>query len=424
MTRLGDGLAVTRLGGGLAWWIWSLAVVFVIYVFSFQTGYSVVNSGVQKDVGLSVSQVATIAAVYTWAFALCQFFGGALLDRLGSRKVLPLSIALVTVGVFMFANAGSYGLLLLSQVIVAIGSCTAFVGAGYIGGQWFGMAKFGFMFGLVAMGSALASAFALNIFEAVLGSITWRTLFNIYGAIGVVILALSAIYVRNPAPVEGGMNKGIGDFFASVIGDIAKVAAIGHVWIVSFIGAAQFGVMLALGVVWMPKVLMAHGLSQSTAGFVSSLLWLGQAAGNLVFPTWSSRIRSRKLLLILGSAMTFTSLLALVYLPSIGRSLAVFLCFTLGFASACNMLAFSTVADVMKPSQIGTSAAIVNGITFIVGGILISRPGMRIGLGIDAGIEPRSLQLVQFASRPLLATLAIALALALYMKETYPKSQR
>jgi hypothetical protein len=53
----------------------------------------------------------------------------------------------------------------------------------------------------------------------------------------------------------------------------------------------------------------------------------------------------------------------------------------------------------MKPSQIGTSAAIVNGIAFIVDGILISRPGMRVGLEIDAGIEPPSLELVQFASR-------------------------
>jgi hypothetical protein len=56
----------------------------------------------------------------------------------------------------------------------------------------------------------------------------------------------------------------------------------------------------------------------------------------------------------------------------------------------------------MKPSQIETSAAIVNGITFVVGGILISRPGMRIGLGLEAGIEPQSLALVQFASRPCL----------------------
>src|SRR5580698_8504031 len=101
----------SRLGSGLAWFVWILAVAFVVYLFSFQTGYSIVNSSVQKDVGLSVGAVAPIAAVYTWVFAICQFFGGALLDRLGSRKVLPISIALVMIGVFVFANAQSYGML-------------------------------------------------------------------------------------------------------------------------------------------------------------------------------------------------------------------------------------------------------------------------------------------------------------------------
>lgn len=410
-------------GGARGWWIWSLAVAFVIYTFSFQTGYSIVNAGVQRDVGLSVSQVATIAAVYTWSFALCQFFGGALLDRLGSRKVLPASLALVTVGVFAFGNAGSYSMLLLSQVVVAIGSCTAFVGAGYIGGQWFGMARFSVMFGLVAVCSGLVSAFALNLFEAVLGSVSWRTLFNIYGVVGIVLAALSAKYIRNPVPVTGGGNTGIGEFFSSVIRDIAQVTRIGHVWLASIVGAALFGVMLALGVVWMPKVLMIHGLTQSEAGFVSSLLWLGSAAGNLVFPRWSDRIKRRRLPMIVGSAVVLTCLLALLYVPDVERGLAIILCLTLGFASAANMLSFSTVADVMKPSQIGTSAAIVNGITFIVGGILISRPGMRIGWGIDAGIEPQSLALAQYASWPLVALLVIAFALPFFMKETYPGSK-
>ena len=76
------------------------------------------------------------------------------------------------------------------------------------------------------------------------------------------------------------------------------------------------------------------------------------------------------------------------------------------------MLAFSTAADVVQPSQIGTSAAIVNGIMFIVGGIMISRPGVRIGLGIDAGIEPKSLELAQYASRPLMLAIVVALAIA------------
>jgi hypothetical protein len=60
---------------------------------------------------------------------------------------------------------------------------------------------------------------------------------------------------------------------------------------------------------------------------------------------------------------------------------------------------------------------------FIVGGIMISRPGMRIGLGLDAGIDPGSLEIAQFATRPLLVSLVIALVVAAIMRETYPRKQ-
>jgi MFS family permease len=412
----------SRLGNGLAWFVWILAVAFVVYLFSFQTGYSIVNSSVQKDVGLSVAQVATIAAVYTWVFAICQFFGGALLDRLGARKVLPVSIALVVIGVFVFANARSYEMLLLSQVIVATGSCTGFVGAGYVGGQWFGMAKFSFMFGLVQVMAALTSAFSVNIIEGVLSVTTWRRLFNVYGVIGIVLLIVGAMYIRNPKPVAGGMDKGIGEFFSSVIGGMLEVAKIGHIWLASIIGAATFGVLLALGVVWMPKLLMVHGLSQSAAGFGSSMLWLGLAAGSAVIPWWSDQMKGRKLPIILGNIVQLIALLLLVYVPNVGSMLAIVLCFIFGFFNASHMLSFSTAADVVQPSQIGTSAAIVNGIMFIVGGIMISRPGVRIGMGIESGIEPKSLDLAQYASLPLLVALALAVVLSFFMKETYPKS--
>jgi MFS family permease len=247
-------------------------------------------------------------------------------------------------------------------------------------------------------------------------------LFNVYGVLGIVLLVLGAIYIRDPRPIVGGMDRGIGEFFTSVLKSMAEVAKIGHVWIASIIGAAQFGVMLALGVVWMPKLLMVHGASQSAAGFGSSMLWLGLAAGSAIVPWWSDHIKGRKLPIILGGAVQLACLLALLYIPGLGTSLAITLCFIFGFANAAHMLAFSTAADVVQPSQIGTSAAIVNGIMFIVGGILISRPGVRIGLGIDAGIEPKSLELAQYASWPLLAALVIALGLSFFMKETYPRS--
>src|SRR5262245_30007496 len=115
-----------QLGGAWAWFVWALAVAFVVYYFSFQTGYAITNNSVQKDAGLSPAQVATVAAMYTWVFAVCQFLSGPLLDRLGAGKVIPPAIALVTIGIFLYANARSYEMLLLSQFIIAVGACTGF----------------------------------------------------------------------------------------------------------------------------------------------------------------------------------------------------------------------------------------------------------------------------------------------------------
>lgn len=414
--------AAPPLGGGMAWWVWTLAVVFVVYLFSFQTGYSVVNPSVQKDVGLTIGQVSTIAAVYTWVFALCQFFGGALLDRLGSRLVLPISIALVTVGIFIFANARSFEMLLLSQVVVAVGSCTGFVGAGYVGGQWFGMAKFSFMFGLVQLVASLTSAVSVNLISMALAAVDWRGLFNYVGVFGILLFVVGAIYIRNPAPVVSGAREGVGEFFANVIKSMAEVARIGHVWIASLIGAAMFGVMLAAGVVWAPKLLMVHGLTQSIADLGASMLWLGLAAGSAVVPKWSDVIQRRKLPMLAGGALQLLAFLALLYLPSVGTGMAMVACFLFGFGNASHMLAFSTAADVVKPQQIGTSAAIVNGIMFIVGGIMISRPGARIGLGLDAGLQMHTIELARYAALPLLVALVLAVVLALVMKETYPRT--
>jgi hypothetical protein len=44
---------------------------------------------------------STAARTADWDFAYCQFLSGALLDRLG----IPVSIALVRLGIFAFAHA-------------------------------------------------------------------------------------------------------------------------------------------------------------------------------------------------------------------------------------------------------------------------------------------------------------------------------
>jgi hypothetical protein len=97
---------------------------------------------------------------------------------------------------------------------------------------------------------------------------------------------------------------------------LVDVAKIGHVWVAGGVGGALFGVLLALGVVWGPKLLMVRGASESTAAMGSSMLWLGLAVGSAVVPWWSDRIRARKLPTVLGTVVQLVALSLLVYVST------------------------------------------------------------------------------------------------------------
>jgi Major Facilitator Superfamily len=324
--------------------------------------------------------------------------------------------------VFMFANAKSFEMLLLSQAVLAIGSCTGFVGAGYIGGQWFGMAKFSLMFGLVQVVAALTSSVSQNAIELALGNMTYPALFNYVGFFGIGLFILGVLFIRNPTPVASTSHGGVIGFLSAVSRSLFDVGKNPRVLMVSLIGALLFGVLLSLGVVWAPKLLMVRGATETAATLGSSLIWLGLAAGSAIIPWWSDRIRARKRPIITLTFVQLTAFALLVYAPGLGNTVDLALCFVIGFANANHMLAFSAAADVVEPRQIGTSAAIVNGSMFIVGGIMISRPGVRADRAIELGIEPGTMDMLQYAALPLVIALAIALVLALAMKETHPSA--
>lgn len=71
-----------ELGGARAWTVWTIAVIFVVWLFNVQTGYAIVNNSVAKTLNLNIEQVGLIAGV----FAVAQLFSGALLDNWAAAK--------------------------------------------------------------------------------------------------------------------------------------------------------------------------------------------------------------------------------------------------------------------------------------------------------------------------------------------------
>jgi MFS family permease len=400
-----------------AWAAWSVAVLFVLYLFGFQTGYSAVNASIQNDLGLSVVQLGAIAATYTWSFAIVQLFGGALLDRLGARRVLLPAIAAFTAGVFVFASGRSFAGLILAQIILALGACVGFVGAGYVGGKWFGMAKFSFMFGLVQCAASLFSAVNQNLLSFAVGRLDWRTLCVWSGVLGIAIFVVALAFLRDPDPVPAPNKISVTSLLREVCASLVQVAKSAHVWVAAAFGALSFGTLLAAGVVWAPKLMLARGLPADVAGLSASVLWLGVAIGCIVIPWWSDAVARRKLPAAAGIALQLAALVALVYLPQLAPPVAITCWLIFGFGAAAHMLAFSAAGDVVKLELIGTSAAIVNGTMFLVSGLLIARPGQLA----ERFASSTTIDVAHRAMLPLELGLVLALIMLALMRESHPR---
>ncbi len=369
MPRTGNVLtSQPHLGGGRAWLIWAIVVVFVLYLFNVQTMFSVVQNDIQKTLSLTTQQLTIIAGVYTWAFAIFQFFGGAFLDSFGAKKVLIPAFIFVTLGVFLYGIADNYAVIILAQLVMAFGACVGFVGAGYVGGQWFGLAAYGTMFGYVETSSSFSSAIQQPITHWVLEQITYKEMFVYLGYFGIVLIVLAILFVRNPQKVENKENP-----FKVVFDDLWKIVRYPQVWIAAIWGGIAFGLQLAIGVVWAPQMIQHAGFSAEAGNIGSALCWAGLGIGSLFWPRWSQAIKNRKLPSLIGMIIVVAALIMVIYVK-LPLWLALFMMFMIGLGATAEMISFMIGSDVAGGPLTGTSAAFVNAFMFIIGGVLMNLP--------------------------------------------------
>ncbi|SFR71659.1 Sugar phosphate permease [Agromyces sp. CF514] len=363
------------IGGPEAWLIWVLATTFVVWLFAIQTGYAVVSPDIQKTASLTIAQIGLAASIYTWVFALVQFFSGALLDRFGSRPLMAIAVAFVAVGAFLYAGTTNFATLAIAQTVLAIGSSFGFVGAGYLGGKWFGAAKYGLMFGLVQTFASLGSAIGQPVILAALDNLTWQELLVAFGGFGVLLVVLFFAFVRNPAPQPGEpVEAAHGNVFGEIFRDLGKSFADIRVDLSAVLAGASFGAMLAVGTLWGPRIMEARGAETGFATLLTALAWLGLAIGAPIVNVVSDRWHSRKWPAFWGLLLQALAIALVIYLPVEGKGFALVLMFAIGFFAGAHMLGFTIAGESVPGSLVGSASAIVNGVCFIIGGLLTSIP--------------------------------------------------
>jgi len=288
---------------------------------------------------------------------------------------MAIAVALVAIGAFLYAGTTNFGTLATAQAVLAIGSSFGFVGAGYLGGNWFGAAKYGLMFGLVQTFASLGSAVGQPLILATLDNMSWQQLLVAFGTFGVLLTILFFAFVRNPAPApDAVITKPTGNVFGNILRDLGKAFSNVKVVLASILAGASFGAMLAVGVLWGPRVMEARGADTGFATVLTALAWLGLAVGAPLANLVSNRWGSRKWPAFYSLALQALAIGLVIYLPTEGQGAALVLMFAIGFFAGGHMLGFTIAGEVVPGNLVGSASAIVNGICFIIGGLLQSIP--------------------------------------------------
>ena len=268
------------------------AVMLSFFAMGFVDLVGITSNYVQKDLGLSDSEANLFPSLVFFWFLLCSVPTSILMNRIGRKSTVLVSLVLTVLSLFVPLLGESYWVMLLSFSLLGIGNAIMQTSLNPLLSDLISPDKLAssLTFGqfVKAIASFLAPLIASwgatqAIPELGLG---WRILFPIYAAIGILsVLALNATRLEHETASESVS-------FAKCLGLLGRPTIL-----LCFLGImCHVGIDVGTNTV-APKILMERlGLSLNEAAFATMLYFIFRTAGCLTGSILLRRFSSRGLL--------------------------------------------------------------------------------------------------------------------------------
>jgi ACS family hexuronate transporter-like MFS transporter len=256
-------------------------------------------AAIQRDIPLTNTQFSQLQAAFLLAYALMYAGGGALVDRLGTRRGLLAIMLAWSVASASHGLATGFGALLVSRFLLGLGEGGGFPAATKAVAEWFPTRERSTAMGIINAGTAVGAVIAPPAIAVILGVAGWRSVFFITGIAGVL---WSVWWARSyyPAAQHPRLSPDERDALSEVLApeQAEKEARIS--W-PQLLGLTQvWGLVLAkflsdaawyFYLFWLPKYLYdARGFDVKHVGYYAWIPYAASGVGALTGGWFSSRL--------------------------------------------------------------------------------------------------------------------------------------
>jgi len=182
-------------------WAITLLVVGGALNYIDRATLSVANKLIKDELGIPVAKMGLLLSAFLWAYAFAQLPVGGLIDRFGPRRLLGLGLFSWSLAQAAGGLVTSFGVFILARFALGVGEAPLFPGGARVVRDWFCIRERGFATGLCQSASSLGNFIAVPLLTYLMLKLSWRWMFIIVGAVGVLLALVWFSIHRDPSEV-------------------------------------------------------------------------------------------------------------------------------------------------------------------------------------------------------------------------------
>jgi len=163
---------------------------------------AVANPLIRRDLHLSIADMGYLLSAFLWAYAFAQLPTGALVDRIGPRKLLTAGLTLWSLAQVLGGFVRSFGEFFAARVLLGIGEAPQFPTGARVVRDWFNPRDRGTATGIFNCASSLGTAIGVPLLTFLMLRFGWRAMFVIMGIAGLSVAAWWFTVHRDPPAVD------------------------------------------------------------------------------------------------------------------------------------------------------------------------------------------------------------------------------
>jgi MFS family permease len=284
------------------------------------------NLKIREEFGISATAIGALGSAWALTYGLAQLPSGYLLDRVGPKLLVGLSMIVWSLFQAAGGLAGSYFQLMLSRIGLGATEAPCFPSATRSVSDWFDVKHRGTPSGVYTSGAYIGPTLAPPILTGLMLAFNWRVMFIVMGLAGIAGAAIWFLIYRDPRsqalePQDAEYLRANREAKSSVtLREWTSLFRFRAMWVL-MLGAFCTGYITWMYQTWLPAYLeMQQHISIGKTGLLASVPLICAFFGALSGGWVSDRlvrggmelIASRRLPLILGllGSAVFTGLAA------------------------------------------------------------------------------------------------------------------